>query len=314
VAVDAAASTAAGVRNVTGPENSSQTSLPLQSKPTKARSPRALLVFLLKLGIGSYVGVIIVLMALERYLIFHPAKAADSWEAAEAQVQDIQLGTESGRVHAWWAPLPDARSAVLFCHGNAGNLSHRGYAIQHWHRTLRASVLLFDYPGYGRSEGKPDEAGCYRAAEAAYHWLAKNGGVSPEHVIIVGESLGASVAVEMAHRHDHKALVLISGFTSIPDMAGVTFPLLPLRWLVRNRFDSLSKIAECHRPVFIAHGTADTIVPYWMSAKLFEAANEPKRFFRMEGRDHNEPPGEDFYRALGEFLEGSRRLPQTVGR
>jgi fermentation-respiration switch protein FrsA (DUF1100 family) len=268
---------------------------------------------LLKVGIGSYVGVIIVLMALERYLIFHPAKAADSWEPPSAQVQDVELGIEGGRIHAWWAPLPGTRSAVLFCHGNAGNLSHRGYAIERWHRTMQASVLLFDYPGYGRSDGKPDEPGCYRAAEAAYQWLVKDAGVSPEHVLVVGESLGASVAVEIARHHDHEALVLISGFTSIPDMAGVTFPFLPLRWLVRNHFDSLSKISECHRPVFIAHGTADRIVPYWMSEKLFEAAHEPKRFFTMQDRDHNEPPADDFYRALGEFLGVSGKLPQPIG-
>jgi fermentation-respiration switch protein FrsA (DUF1100 family) len=299
---------------MTGPENVTQGAEPFQiSKPAKGRPVRAVLGLLLKLGSGAYVGVIIVLMALERHLIFHPAKATDSWEPPSALVQDVELGVEGARLHGWWAPLENARSAVLFCHGNAGNLSHRGYAIEQWHRAMQASVLLFDYPGYGRSEGKPDESGCYRAAEAAYQWLVKSAGVSPEYVIIVGESLGASVAVEIARHHDHEALVIISGFTSIPDMARVTFPLLPLRWLLRNRFDSLAKISECTRPVFIAHGTADRIVPYWMSQKLFLAANEPKRLFTMADRDHHEPPGDDFYRALGEFLGATHRLPQTIG-
>jgi pimeloyl-ACP methyl ester carboxylesterase len=298
---------------MTGPEN--VPAVPLEiSRPAKGNSLRAVLILLLKIGIAAYVGVIIVLMALERHLIFHPATAADSWEPPTRHVQDVEFGMEGCRFHGWWAPLAGAKSAVLFCHGNAGNLSHRGYAIEQWHRTMQASVLLFDYPGYGRCEGKPDESGCYRAAEAAYQWLVNDAGVSPAHLIIVGESLGASVAVETARHHEHEALVLISGFTSIPDMAGVTFPLLPLRWLVRNRFDSLAKISECKRPVFIAHGTGDRIVPYWMSQKLFEAANEPKRLFTMQGRDHNEPPGEDFYRALGEFLDSSRRLPQTISR
>jgi fermentation-respiration switch protein FrsA (DUF1100 family) len=270
---------------------------------------------LFKVAIGSYFGVIIVLLALERFLIFHPIKANDSWEAPPtAPVQDVELKVNGCCIHAWWAPVESARSAVLFCHGNAGNLSHRGYAIERWHRTMHASVLLFDYPGYGRSEGKPDEPGCYRAAEAAYQWLVKDADVAPQRVLIVGESLGASVAAELARHHDHEALVLISGFTSIPDMAQVTFPVLPLRWLVRNRFDSLAKISECHRPIFIAHGTADRIVPYWMSKKLFEAANEPKRLFTMPDRDHNEPPGEDFYHALSEFLGAGGKLPQAIGR
>jgi uncharacterized protein len=294
------------------PENVGQTSVSGQaSKPAKGRS---VLARLFKIALGAYIGVIIVLMALERYLIFHPAKAVDSWDSSTATVQDVELRTAAGRLHGWWAPIEGARSAVLFCHGNAGNLSHRGYAIERWHRTMHASVLLFDYPGYGKSEGAPDESGCYQAAEAAYQWLIKDARVSPEQVLIVGESLGTSVAVEIARHHDHEALVLISGFTSIPDMARVTFPFLPLRWLVRNRFDSLSKISECHRPVFIAHGTADHIVPYWMSQKLFEAANLPKRLFTMPNRDHNEPPGDDFYLALGEFLEAAGKLPQAVGR
>ncbi len=300
---------------MTGPEDGTQSPVRSQpARPSKGKSLRSIVVRFSKVGIGAYIGVIVVLMALERYLIFHPAKAADSWEAPGAPVQDVELAIEGGRIHAWWAPFGDSRSAVLFCHGNAGNLSHRGYAIDAWHRTMHASVLLFDYPGYGRSDGKPDESGCYRAAEAAYQWLLKDGGIPPERVLIVGESLGASVAVEIARHHEHEALVLISGFTSIPDMARVTFPFLPLRWLVRNRFDSLSKICQCHKPVFIAHGNADRIVPYWMSTKLFEAANEPKRLLTMPDRDHNEPLGDDFYRAFGEFLEASGRLRQAIGR
>src|SRR5207248_5963463 len=127
---------------------------------------------------------------------------------------------------------------------------------------LEMPVLIFDYPGYGRSEGSPSEAGCYAAAEAAYAWLVQTQQVPPGQIILYGGSLGGGVAVELARRQPHRALILVSTFTSIPDMAQQLYPWLPARWLVRNRFDSLAKIGQCTQPVFIAHGTADGLLPY----------------------------------------------------
>src|SRR5262249_23613263 len=150
----------------------------------------------------------------------------------------------------------DARGTVLYCHGNAGNLSHRGEGVLRWHQLLGQSVLIFDYPGYGRSEGKPSEAGCYAAADAAYAWLTETKKVLPQDLLIYAGSLGGGVAVALASRRPHRALVLVGTFTSIPDMAQRQFPWLPARWLVRNRFDNLGKIGRCTRPVFLAHGTA----------------------------------------------------------
>src|SRR5262249_37012499 len=148
----------------------------------------------------------------------------------------------------------DGQRILLFCHGNGGNLSHRAWEIGEWQRRLGDSVLIFDYPGYGRSDGKPSEQGCYAAADAAYQWLLEEKHVAPEQIVIYGGSLGGAVAVELALRHDHRALVLQDTFTSIPDMAQHQYPWLPARWLVRQQFDSLAKIGQCRRPVFIAHG------------------------------------------------------------
>jgi fermentation-respiration switch protein FrsA (DUF1100 family) len=168
---------------------------------------------------------------------------------------------------------------------------------------LGISVLIFDYPGYGRSDGTPTEAGCYAAADAAYHWLTQTMKVPPEQLLLYGGSLGGGVAVDLASRHPHRALILVKTFTSIPDVAQSVYPWLPARWLVHNRFDNLEKIGRCPRPLFVAHGTADRLIPFAHGQRLFEAAAEPKRFLRMAEIDHNDGLSGDFFPALRVFLD-----------
>jgi len=254
-----------------------------------------------------YIGVVLVLLSLENSLVYHPVRADQEWFAPpNARVQDVALTTESGTpLHAWWCPSDSwdrTHGAVLYCHGNAGNLSYWGGTVELWQRELRESVLIFDYPGYGHSAGKPGEAACYAAADAAYDWLTRTKQVDPERIRICGESLGSGVAVDLASRKAHRALVLISAFTSIPDVAQGIYPWLPARWLMRNRFNNLAKIAHCPGPVFIAHGTADSLVPFSQGRRLFEAAGEPKHFFCMEGCDHEQRRESDLLKELRLFL------------
>jgi fermentation-respiration switch protein FrsA (DUF1100 family) len=249
----------------------------------------------------------IVLLALENSFVYHPTRDTEDWQAPpNPRVQDVELHTADGtRIHAWWCPpekWEPAQGALLYCHGNAGNLSHRGEGITRWQQQLGQAVLIFDYPGYGRSAGRPSEASCYAAAEAAYDWVTQTQHVPAERLLLYGGSLGGGVAIELASHHPYRALVVVSTFTSIPDMAQKQFPWLPARWLVRNRFDSLAKIGRCRRPLFVAHGTADSMIPFAMGRQLFAAADEPKAFFAMDGHDHNHAPGPGFYAALREFL------------
>ena len=244
------------------------------------------------------------MFALENALIYRPVRASEEWfPPPNERVQDVALHSADGtRLHAWWCLRDGADGAVLYCHGNAGNLSHRGGAVAKWQEFLNLSVLIFDYPGYGKSTGKPSEAGCYAAADAAYDWLTRQAAVPPERVVIYGGSLGGAVAVETGRRRPHRALVLVSAFTSLPDIAQKVYPWLPVRWLVRSRFDNLAKIGQCTGPVFIAHGDADQLVPFAHGERLFAAAHEPKAFWPMKGHDHNDPPGPDFHGALRDFL------------
>jgi fermentation-respiration switch protein FrsA (DUF1100 family) len=266
--------------------------------------------------IFAYVGVIAMLLFLENFLLFHPTKASDEWfNPPNSQVQDVYLTTRDGvRIHAWWCPVEGAEGALIYCHGNAGNLSHRSQGIATWQQQMRLSVMIFDYPGYGKSEGRPSEAGCYAAADAAYQWLTESQRITAEQVVIYGSSLGAAVAVDLARRRPHRALVLISAFTSIPDMAQKFYPWLPARWLVRNRFDNLASIGQCRQPVFIAHGDQDSLVPFEMGEQLYRAAAEPKRFYTMRGHGHNEGPDHDFFTALRQFWKDVEPAAVKLGQ
>lgn len=261
---------------------------------------------------GCYLGVVIVFLFLENTLLFHPYRDTDYWNAPpNPKVQDLELpSTDGTRLHAWWYPCDGAHGALLYCHGNAGNLSGRAKAIDNIVQKLGVSVLIFDYPGFGRSEGKPSEAGCYTAGDAAYDWLSER--VPPANIILYGKSLGGGVAVELARRRPHRALVLVKTFTSVPNLAQELYPFLPCHWMVRNRFESINKITQCTRPVFVAHGDCDSLIPCSHGEKLFAAANEPKEFLYMSGCDHNDPLSSDCLPKLLQFLETHAPLPEAA--
>ncbi len=252
----------------------------------------------------AYVGVLIVLLALERVFLYRPKTAAQDWcDPPSAQFQDVFLTSATGdSIHAWWLPRPGAEMVVLNSHGNAGNLSYRGPGMMRWSEELNASVMCYDYPGYGKSTGEPYERTCYAAAEAAWSWLTGTQGIPANAVLQLGGSLGGAMAAELAHRHDSRGLVLYKAFSSVPDMAQLRYPFLPARYFVRHRYDNVAKLRDIRRPVFIVHGTADEIIPFVCGERLFAAANEPKEFLRVEGDRHESKPADEFFPRLRAFL------------
>jgi fermentation-respiration switch protein FrsA (DUF1100 family) len=262
----------------------------------------------------GFLGILVVLLWLENWFLFVPTTAAQHWAASPPGLnpEDVELTSADGtKIHAWWcAPRGWApqQGAMLHCHGNGGNLSYWGTDALGWKLERHTAVLMFDYPGYGHSSGKPTEAGCYAAADAAYDWLVNEKHVPAGRVLLYGQSLGGAVAIDVASRRPHRALVTVSAFTSFPDMAQARFPFLPGRYFVSNRLDNLSKIARCPGPVFVAHGTADSLVPFSQGERLFAAATAPKkRFHRMEGFDHNDGTDPKMYAPLMEFLAECER-------
>jgi fermentation-respiration switch protein FrsA (DUF1100 family) len=251
-----------------------------------------------------YVVICLVMWLLENRLVFHPVAATELWnDPPDPAIRDVYLTSPEGRkVHAWWLPRGPDQPVLLVCPGNAGNLSGRGQTILKMADRLGTSVLIFDYPGYGRSEGSPNEPNCYDAGEGALRWLRDEQHVASGRVILYGESLGGGVATELAGRQPYRALVLVKTFTSLPAAARRHYPWLPVHWLMSNRFDNRSKVGGVHCPVFIASATADRVVPFAHGEELFAAANEPKHFFRDEGSDHNDPLPDAFWDELRDFL------------
>jgi uncharacterized protein len=257
-----------------------------------------------------YVGVVVVFWLFERNLVFRPSSAAELWKPpVNSATENVTLESADGTMlHAWWLPGRDhAAGAFLVAHGNGHNLSTRGHLAADLRQATGAGVLLFDYPGYGKSEGKPTEEGCYAAGEAAFEWLTEKEKIPAGRIVLLGESLGGGTAVKLATRHDHRALVLIFAFTSMPAVAKAHFPFLPTKQMMRTRFDNLGKIGRCHRPVFIAHGPLDEIVPFSHGQALFAAANPPKEFLQLDGFGHSLPRGNTLCAPLERFL--SERAP-----
>jgi len=219
------------------------------------------------------------------------------------RIEAVSLATTDGlRLFAWHWPGSFTATLVIF-HGNAGHRGHRLDWIEDLH-SLGYGVFILDYRGYGGSEGSPTEEGLYRDGEAALGWLGRQG---IRDLVYFGESLGCGVAVELAKRQPPRALILQSGFSSAVDVARKAYPYLPVRLLMKDRFESKEKMAKILCPVLFIHGERDSIIPLKLGRALYEAANEPKTWFPIAGADHNDLPwvgGKTYLDGIQEFLRG----------
>lgn len=248
------------------------------------------------------------LQRLERSLLFRPAIYPEGdWQPTDLVHEEAWFASADGtRLHGWFCPAANPRAVVLYLHGNAGNVTGLKWTARRLQEKLGVSVLVFDYRGYGRSDGTPTEEGILADARAARRWLAARAGVDERDLVLLGRSLGGAVAVDLAARDGARALILENTFTSMTEVArGKAWPL-PVGSVMHTRLDSLSKIAAYHGPLLQTHGDADRLVPFEMGKRLFAAANEPKRFIPVPGGGHNDGPSDAYYRALDEFLT---RLP-----
>lgn len=200
--------------------------------------------------------------------------------------EDVRMTTSDGvELHGWFVPHAGSERVAILCHGNAGNISHRLDQLRVLHGRGLA-VLLFDYRGYGHSRGSPSEQGTYRDAHAAWNHLTGKRGFAPGNIVIVGESLGGAIAAELAQAQDPAALVLVSAFTSAPDLARKFYWYLPVDLLTRFRYPTAEYVARVRAPLLLIHSRDDEIVPFAHSEELFRRAREPKELVEIAG-DHN---------------------------
>ncbi len=253
-----------------------------------------------------YLVAVVLLMFLETNLVYPaPPPTRGDWDVSELQHEDVWFESADGtQLHGWFLPHPQPRIALVYCHGNGEHVADNINLITVLRDRLQASVFIFDYRGYGRSAGKPHEDGLIADGLAAQQWLAKRMGWQTGDIVLMGRSLGGGVAVAMASKQGARALILKSTFSRMTDVAATQFPWLPVRLIMRNRYDSIARIKQYSGPVFQSHGTADDIVPFALGRALHDAIpSDNKQFHEMKGYGHNGYPPESYYAALAEFLD-----------
>ena len=241
-------------------------------------SPVALLV----IGIAL---IVIYLKYIEQRTLFYPMKEIEYLPSRMGlQYEDVFFETcDNIQLNGWFLASPNSRYTVIFCHGNAGNISHRIEKIKFFH-DLGCNTFIFDYRGFGKSKGRPYENGLYLDVQGAYDYLLSRN-INPEQLIGYGESIGGAVIIDLAAKYKLKALIVDSTITCAKDMAKIAYPFLPY-WVFSSRLDSLSKIKSVTVPKLMIHSVNDEIVPFKLGRKLFEAAPEPKEFLEIRG-GHN---------------------------
>ncbi len=240
---------------------------------------------------------------LERSVVFQPAPFPKELEARKLPFEDAHFESADGtQLHGWFVDHPNPSAIALFCHGNAGNISSRGDTLLMLRERHNIAVLTFDYRGYGKSGGKPDEQGILEDARAARRWLAQRKGIPESEILLMGRSLGGAVAVDLASKDGARGLVLASTFNSLPDVASRKFPWLPCRLAMSQRFDSESKIKNYQGPLLQSHGDHDRLIPIDLAKKLHRAHPGPKQFVVIEGGGHRSPQNETYRQAFDQFL------------
>ena len=255
-------------------------------------------------GVMVYAALVLFMAATQSRQIFLPSTILMTTPAEHGMVfEDVWLRTEDGvRLHGWWLPVPEARGTLLFLHGNAGNIGHRVESIRIFSE-LGLSVLIIDYRGYGQSEGQPSELGLYADARAAWAWLREVQALEPHQIVVFGRSLGSGVAArlaaELSPTEAPAAVMLESAFTSLADLGAELMPWLPVRLVLRHRFDTLDAITHVTAPVLIIHSRYDELIPFLHGERVFAAASEPRALLEIAG-GHND----GFLRSRGHYTQG----------
>lgn len=238
--------------------------------------------------LSVYIGIAIVILIFQTNFVYAPHREmiTDPGKIG-LEFENVRLITrDSVRLFGWFIPGTENNPVILFCHGKAGNISHRLETIRIFNR-IGLSVFIFDYRGYGLSEGKPTEKGTYWDAEAAWAYLIHQRRIPASEIIVFGRSLGGAIAAWLAHIFKPKALIVESAFTSIQDVAAEMFPFLPVRKFSTIHYNTAEYIHAANCPVMVIHSRQDETVPFWHADELFQAAVEPKTLLEIKGR-HND--------------------------
>ena len=260
------------------------------------------LILLLLILISIYLFILISTYLFQRNLLYHPTENNYSGDKLIVSVEKIKIKTRSNiELLSWYHKknINDYKT-ILFLHGNAGSLENRIHKINNF-KDLNVNFLLLAWRGFSGNKGSPTEQNLYEDAWSAIKWL-KSEGIKESNIIIYGESLGTGVATEIAQNKNFAGVILESPFTSMIDAGKTKYPYLPVKFLLKDKYESNKKIKNIKTPILIMHGKVDNIVPFYMGEKMYDLANEPKYSYFTEYDDHMMEYNEKLLNALKEFI------------
>ena len=252
-----------------------------------------------------YILLSIVVFFFQRNLLYHPSVdnyLKDQVAIEPTEIEKVKITTKDKIDLIGWFYNKDIEKSktILFFHGNAGSLENRTYKLNHF-KDLKVNFLIIAWRGFSGNKGKPNEMGLYEDAESAVKWLNAKG-IKEKNIILYGESLGTGVAIEIAQNKNYAGIILESPFTSMVNMGKKYYPFFPVRFLLKDKFESYKKITNISVPVLIMHGEVDKIVPYDMGKKMYALANEPKFFYSQKYGDHMIEYDEKLLTTLKKFM------------
>jgi uncharacterized protein len=236
----------------------------------------------------AYLCLAIVLYYMQPRFLYEPVREIP-YTPAELGLDFEEVYFRTGdrlRLHGWFVPAQNSEFTVLYCHGNGGNMMYFLETVNFLNK-LGLNCFIFDYRGYGSSQGQPTENGTYLDVRAAYRWLTKKKGVAPEHIILFGWSLGGSIAAYLAGKVKPAGLVIESAFTSYRDIGRKFYPYMPVKWFARFNYPTVDYVRKVKCPVLIIHSRNDEMIPFEFGLEIYNAANEPKKFVEIFG-GHND--------------------------
>ncbi len=240
----------------------------------------------LLLGLITYLIVLTYVYLFQRNLLYHPLDNGYQEDEINFDYNEIFIQSKEGIKLKAWLHEKDLinQKTIVFFHGNAGNLRNRNYKLNELSK-FNVNFLIVAYRGFSGNQGKPSEQGLYEDARSTLDWL-KIKGVKEKNLILYGESLGTAVAIEIAQNKDLAGIILESPFTSMVELAQKYYPVLPVKFLLKDKYETIKKLPNINSPLLVLHGKLDNIVPFSMGKKLFEKANEPKFKYFIDNDDH----------------------------
>ena len=260
-----------------------------------------MLKYFIFLGLISYLLILLFMYIFQRTFMYHPNVKNTNPTNIQFEYKEVYIDSEKDiKLKSWYSYSSPNKKTVLFFHGNAGELSARIYKLNKFH-DLDLNFLIISWRGFSGNKGKPTEQGLYKDAQSAVNWLEERG-INKKDIILYGESLGTGIAVELATKHQYSGIILESPYTSMIDMGKRFYPFLPIRILQKDKYNSLKKLNIIKSPILVLHGKSDTLVPFSMGKKIYDAANEPKYYYFPDFDNHMMTYDQNMMKNLSNFV------------